>query len=522
MNNKFKETRTSLILKEQTQLIDEGIWDRTKAKAAGVGAFFGSKFGEKSKSYQTTAQTKLINDRLKKLSKIVSELENDISKSTGLTANEIKSKYPDIYGDIEKLKKAISLTRPGGPPPLPAPSPAPAPSRPTPSDIEKVKDEIEKKEERGLDTTNDREFLLALVKALRSGEGINITNTGGSVGDVSGGSVRDIDASSSSRAAAAANIGGRGDRASFSRDRSTRGRSWSKSADGTCRQRYDNTGRYRSKEECEGDATPPTPRRPSSPRSRTSRSRGGATAIAGESLINTFKTMKYISYNDQELLSESYNSINAKQIILESSVDSFVRNAPNVSTLAEAYAIIDIYNDLVEEGILGGLANVAKGVGGTIARGAQGVAQGAKAAGQAVVQGAKTAGQMVGAAGQQIGQNVSQMYQTGSKAAEAQKALQQARAAAEQLINLINQAKQLSPETFKDARGRELAQNISNLPLGKLVEYLGKTGTATQGAATAAQQQGVFGGVGQAVSNAYQGGAAAPAGGAPAAAPAAP
>ena len=134
--------------------------------------------------------------------------------------------------------------------------------------------------------------------------------------------------------------------------------------------------------------------------------------------------MKYISYNDQELLSESYNSINLKQVILESSVDSFIKNAPNVSTLAEAYAILDIYNDLVEEGLFGGLANVAKGVGGTIARGAQNVASGAQAAGKAVVQGAKTAGQMAGAAANTVGSNIAGMYTSGSNAAEAQKALQ--------------------------------------------------------------------------------------------------
>jgi hypothetical protein len=148
--------------------------------------------------------------------------------------------------------------------------------------------------------------------------------------------------------------------------------------------------------------------------------------------------MKYITYNDQELLSESYNSINVKQTILESSVESFIKNAPNVSTLAEAYAILDIYNDLVEEGLFGGIANVAKGVGGTLARGAQNVASGVAKGAGAVAQGVRTAGQMAGAAGQQIGSNISQMYQTGSNAAEAQKALQQARSAAEQLINLIN------------------------------------------------------------------------------------
>jgi len=215
--------------------------------------------------------------------------------------------------------------------------------------------------------------------------------------------------------------------------------------------------------------------------------------------------MKYITYNDQELLSESYNSINLKQVILESSVESFIKNAPNVNTLAEAYAILDIYNDLVEEGLFGGLANVAKGVGGTIARGAQNVASGVAKGAGAVAQGVKTAGQVAGAAGQQIGSNISQMYQTGSSAADAQKALQQAKAAADQLVNLINQAKQLSPETFKNSKMKD----INNVSLGQLVKYLANTGSATQGAATAAKNTGVFGGVGGAMGQAYQGGAPA-------------
>lgn len=222
--------------------------------------------------------------------------------------------------------------------------------------------------------------------------------------------------------------------------------------------------------------------------------------------------MKYISYNDQELLFESYNSINIKQVILESSASTFIANSNNINTLAEAYAILDIYNDLVEEGLLGGLANVAKGVGGTLARGAQNVASGVAKGAGAVAQGVRTAGQMAGAAGQQIKSNVSQMYQTGSNAAEAQKALQQARAAAEQIIDLINQAKQLSPETFKNSKMKD----ISNVSLGQLIQYIGNTNVAAQGAATAAKNQGVFGGVGDAVSQAYQGGAAPAVGGAPA------
>jgi hypothetical protein len=223
--------------------------------------------------------------------------------------------------------------------------------------------------------------------------------------------------------------------------------------------------------------------------------------------------MKYITYNDQELLSESYNSINVKQIILESSVGTFIKNAPNVNTLAEAYAILDIYNDLVEEGLFGGLANVAKGVGGTIARGAQNVASGvasgvSKGAG-AVAQGVKTAGQVAGAAANTVGGNISSMYTSGSNAADAQKAITEAQKAADQLKQLLDKVKQLSPGTFKDSKGRDLAQNVMNLPLGSILTYITKTGVATQGAATAAKNIGVLGGVGAAMSQAYQGGAPA-------------
>jgi hypothetical protein len=212
--------------------------------------------------------------------------------------------------------------------------------------------------------------------------------------------------------------------------------------------------------------------------------------------------MKYISYNDQELLSESYNSINVKQIMLESSVDSFIKNAPNVDTLAEAYAILDIYNDLVEEGLFGGLANVAKGVGGTIARGAQNVASGAQAAGKAVVQGAKTAGQMAGAAANTVGSNIAGMYASGSNAAEAKKIIAQAAEAAQQIIDLVNRAKELDKSVFA---GKKQPEQVA---LGTLKTYLQQVGTNTDQAATAARDKGVFGGVGGAMRQAYQGGAA--------------
>jgi hypothetical protein len=103
--------------------------------------------------------------------------------------------------------------------------------------------------------------------------------------------------------------------------------------------------------------------------------------------------MKYITNNDQELLFESYNSINAKQIILESSLNNFLYNDQPITTLSEAYAMLDIYNDLVEENIFAGLGALAGTAGRGLAAAGQKVAQGAQAVGQKVAQGAQAAGQ---------------------------------------------------------------------------------------------------------------------------------
>ncbi len=210
--------------------------------------------------------------------------------------------------------------------------------------------------------------------------------------------------------------------------------------------------------------------------------------------------MKYITNNDQELLFESYSSINVKQLMLESSVESFVKNAPNVSTLAEAYAILDIYNEF-----FGGMANVAKGAVQGIQKGAQAVGQGIQKGAQAAGQALKGAGQAVAAGASQVGSNVAGMYQTGNTAAEANKVMTQAAAAAQQIIDLINQAKELSPETFTGSRNRALAQNPSNLKLIDIINYIEQTKGTTQQAATDARNKGFFGGVGGAAKSAYQG-----------------
>lgn len=203
--------------------------------------------------------------------------------------------------------------------------------------------------------------------------------------------------------------------------------------------------------------------------------------------------MSYILHNDQELLAESYKSINMKQVILESSVGNL---RARITTLAEAYAILDIYDDVVEEGIFdsikGGLSNLGRG----------GMQTG-RIAGRALAQGAKTAGRMAGAAGRQVGQNVSQIARTGATARETQLVIKQAQEAATRLTALIDQARQLSPETFQDSRGRSVAANVENLSLKKLLYYLTQAGDKTQRGATSASERGYFAGIGGAMGRAY-------------------
>lgn len=110
------KTRTLQILDEQYQQIDEGLWDRTKAKAAGIGSFITSG-SKRSEAYQNTAQSKLIDGKIAKIAKIISKLEDDVMKSTGLTMADIKTKHPAIFNEIEKIKRSVSA----GPAPAPTP-----------------------------------------------------------------------------------------------------------------------------------------------------------------------------------------------------------------------------------------------------------------------------------------------------------------------------------------------------------------------------------------------------------------
>ena len=207
--------------------------------------------------------------------------------------------------------------------------------------------------------------------------------------------------------------------------------------------------------------------------------------------------------NDIELIAENYKKINVKSLMLESSFGSFEEFGPKIQTLEEAEAILDIY-DTIEEAFpsLAGLKNLGRGAMQSAQQAGTAISNKAQQAGTAIANKAQQAGSSVAAGAQQVGSNVQNLYQTGKTSGESQKVIKQAQAAAQQIIDLVNKAKELSPETFQGSQGRELAQNITNLKLSQVMGYLDKLSADTTAAAQTASEKGVFGGVGTAAKQA--------------------
>lgn len=209
--------------------------------------------------------------------------------------------------------------------------------------------------------------------------------------------------------------------------------------------------------------------------------------------------------NDIELIAENYKRINVKSLMLESSFSSFEEFGPKIQTLEEAEAILDIY-DTIEEAFpsMAGLKNLGRGAMQSAQQAGTAIANKAQQAGTAIANQAQAVGRGVAAGAQQVGSNVQNLYQTGKTSAEAQKVIQQAQTAAQQIIDLVNKAKELSPETFQGSRGRPLAQNISNLSLSQIMGHLDNLSQDTAAAATGAAETGILGGVGSAFKGAQQ------------------
>ena len=203
---------------------------------------------------------------------------------------------------------------------------------------------------------------------------------------------------------------------------------------------------------------------------------------------------------DTELIFESYKAINVKQLVLESSYETFEKNAPNVETLEEATAILEIYNEafpaLAGLKALGGVAKAGMGSVGKAAKAK--IADTAQAAAQKVGDVAKSTASGVSAAAKQGVQNVKDIAGTAANEAKAKNLIADAQKAAQEIINLVNQAKQLSPETFVDARGRAKGETIENLRLGQIMTHLDNLSKNVGAAKQAAAGKGFTSGLGQA------------------------
>ena len=255
---------------------------------------------------------------------------------------------------------------------------------------------------------------------------------------------------------------------------------------------------------------------------------------AGKGITNfikkTPKRLNNYMNNDSELIFENYKSINNKEIILESTLNDFLYNDRPITTLSEAYAILDVY-DIVEEAIPGLKAFGSAGMGLM------------KNLGQAGKQKVMDAGQQALQAGKEVLQTGKQAVQTGKQAvqakvlqpvmqkvgdlknaydsaesaAAAEKVLAQANSAANELRQLLAAAVQQNAELFKGgALGK--GGDPGNQRLNDVINHLTRVQDTLINQAGQAKQQAMSTGGGQPADPAAQ--PAAPA--APAAQPAAP
>ena len=190
------------------------------------------------------------------------------------------------------------------------------------------------------------------------------------------------------------------------------------------------------------------------------------------------------------LLKESFHKMTPRQTIA------------NLDLMCESeLEYVTTVADRIVEGFFGniksGLGNIGKG----IAQGAGNAFQGAKQAvgdkvGQAV-QGAKQVGSGLAAGAKQIGSNASEMYKTGVADKQSQDAIEKARSATQNLIDLITQAQQSG--ILGKVNG-----NISDMTLSEIIDTLSAVKDSTGDFAKAAVNKGFTGGVGQAFRQGFQ------------------
>lgn len=200
---------------------------------------------------------------------------------------------------------------------------------------------------------------------------------------------------------------------------------------------------------------------------------------------------------DSMLISEAYSA----QLLSESApymTIAEIQSKLSTMTIAEAQIIEEMFGKMGKR-----LGQIGAGLGNLT--GAAG--RGLKSAGQAVGSTAGKVGSGIASAAGQVGTNVKNMYQTGVDSKQSEDAIENARTATQELIDLVTQAQQ---------NGLIKAQKaVSDMSLAEIMDELV---TAKQSAGTfqaAANKTGYTGGVGAAFKKGFQGGGqqgAAPAG----------
>jgi len=198
--------------------------------------------------------------------------------------------------------------------------------------------------------------------------------------------------------------------------------------------------------------------------------------------------------NDTMLLESAYNSV-----LLRSQVANLT--IPQLHYVIENATNYEL--DVIEEG-LGGLGNLFKAGKSAVKTGVQAVGQAAAGAGQAIQGAAQQAGQAVKGAGsavkagaQQVGKNVNKLYQTGEQEAAAEKRKAEVAKSVNTLAQQLEALKQANPQI-----GQEVGE-ISDMTIGQIQQLVQRGLQSKQRASRGARQTGVFGGVGQAATKAY-------------------
>lgn len=207
---------------------------------------------------------------------------------------------------------------------------------------------------------------------------------------------------------------------------------------------------------------------------------------------------------DTMLISEAYSA----QLLLESApymtIAEIQSRLPHM-TIAEAQIIEELFGKLGQK-----IGQVGAGIGNLAGAAGRGLKSAGQAVGNAIGNAGQTARQVgsgIASAAGQVGKNVKNMYQTGEVSKQSADAIENARTATQELIDLVTQAQQ---------NGLVKAQKaVSDMTIAEIMDELE---TAKQSAGTfqdAANKTGFTGGAGAAFKKGFQGGGqqgAAPAG----------